>query len=80
LKSRTVSFGVGGASPYNISSPWVGVEIPQKRSRVAMSKIRFSIVSFSLLPDDMNMSIASGDGLIFPILNNDFHGRNVPRS
>ena len=45
-----------------------------------MSKIRFSIVSLSLLPDDMNMSIASGDGLIFPIRSRDFHGRNVPRS
>jgi len=58
----------------------VGVDIPQNKSNVAMSKIRFSIVSLSLLPDDMNMSIASGDGLIFPIRSRDFHGRNVPRS
>lgn len=79
-KSFTVSFGVGGVSPRSIKSPCVGVSVPQKRSRVAASKILRCIVSLSLFPEDMNMSIASGEGLIFPIFSRDFHGRKFPLS
>jgi len=47
---------------------------------VATSNILFCTVSFNLFPEDMNISIASGLGLIFPIRSRDFHGRKVPLS
>src|SRR6056297_849384 len=80
LKIGTNSFlAFGGGFPLSIAIACAGVVTPQKILVKMSDNNVFLLLRITPSPMLINISIASGEGLSLPILNNEFQGINVPR-